>query len=95
MEAAHQRTDPLRLISAIILGGIVGVIFFLVVALVIGVINDNMHTGIPVNLLIAENVISAVLMAVFIIIGIAYFVRKVMTTPPTNISPMTDDGGDD
>lgn len=95
MEAAHQRTDPLRLISAIILGGIVGVIVFLVVALVIGVINDNMHTGIPVNLLIAENVMSALLMAVFILLGMAYFVRKVMTTPPTTPSLLTDDGRDD
>ena len=95
MEAAQQRTDPLRLISAILLGGIVGVIVFLVVALVIGVINDNMHTGIPVNLLIAENIISAILMVLFIILGIAYFVRKVMTTPPTNPSLLTDDGGDD
>ncbi len=95
MEAAHQRTDPLRLISAILLGGIVGVIVFLVVAMVIGVINDHLHMAIPVNLLIAENVISAILMVLFIILGIAYFVRKVMTTPPANPSPLTDDGGDD
>jgi len=95
MEAAHQRTDPLRLISAILLGGIVGVIVFLIVAMAIGVINDHLHMAIPVNLLIAENVVSAFLMAVFIIIGIAYFVRKVMTTPQSNPPLLTDDGMDD
>lgn len=95
MEAAPQGTDPLRIISAILLGGIVGVIAFLIVAMVIGIINDHLHMAIPVNLLIAENVISALLLVIFILVFVGYFVRKVMTTPPTDSPILTDDGEDD
>ena len=95
MEAAHQRTDPLRLISAILLGAIFGVIVFLVVAMVIGIINNSMHMAIPINMLIAENITSALLLVLFIIMGIAGFVHLVLKTPPSNPPLLTDDGMDD
>jgi len=91
MEAAHQRTDPLRLISAILLGAIVGVIVFLVVAMGIGIINNSMHMAIPINMLIAENVTSALLLVLFIIMGIAGFVHLVLKTPPSETPTDSDE----
>jgi len=74
---------PLRIISAVLLGCIVGVILFLVAALGIGVVNDRLHMNIPVNLLVAENIFSVVLLVVLVIVCIAIFLRKVWTTPPS------------
>lgn len=74
---------PLRIISAILLGCIVGVILFLIAALGIGVVNDRLHMNIPLNMLVAKNIFSAVLLVILIIVCIAIFLRKVWTTPPS------------
>jgi TRAP-type C4-dicarboxylate transport system permease small subunit len=81
----EMRTQPelLRIVSAVLLGCIVGAIFFLIFALGIGAINDNLHMNIPVNLLVAENIMSAAMLAIFIIICVAIFLRMVWNTPPS------------
>ncbi len=77
------KPDPLRAAAAVILGIITGSILFLIVALLIGLINDWAHMNIPVTTLVAENVFSAILLIVLIIVCIAAFYRKVATTPPS------------
>jgi hypothetical protein len=84
MTSPANPPNTLRLIAAAILGVIIGTILFLIVALGIGFVNDRMHMNIPINLLVAENVFSAILLVLFIIISVAYFCREVFITPPTN-----------
>lgn len=74
----------LRLAAAVILGCIVGTIIFLVVAMGIGVMNDKMGMQIPINLLIAENVFSAILLIAFIFICIVGFCWQVWNTPSSD-----------
>jgi H+/Cl- antiporter ClcA len=76
-----EETNSLRVIAALILGVITGVIIFFIIALVLGFIEDTsgIRTGITVN--VAENLWSAVLLFVFIIGGMAFFYWKVKTTP--------------
>jgi len=81
MSENKQRPGMLRIAAAIILGGITGTILFLIVAMGIGVVNDNMHMQIPVNLLIAENIFSAILLALLILVCIAGFCWQVWNTP--------------
>lgn len=75
------KPEMLRIVSAVLLGCVVGIILFLIFALGIGALNDRMHMNIPVNLLVAENLISAVLLAVFVLVCSAVFLRMVWTTP--------------
>jgi len=82
----NERPSPpsvLRLAAAVFLGIIVGFILFLVAAMVIGGFNSLMGMQIPVGLDFTENVISAVLLIVFVIISIVGFCWKVWTTPPS------------
>lgn len=81
MTEEKKQPEPLRIVSAVLLGCITGGILFLIFALGIGVINDKMHMNIPLNLLIAENILSAVVLAVFIIACTAFFLRAVWNTP--------------
>lgn len=81
MSKNAERPGMLRIAAAVILGGIVGSIFFLIVAMVIGVVNDKMGMMIPVNLLIAENVFSAILLILFILLFIGVFCWQVYHTP--------------
>lgn len=83
MTSPANPPDPLRLIAAVILGCITGTILFLIVALGIGMINDRLHMNIPINLLVAENIFSAVLLALFIIASVGYLCWDVWNTPPT------------
>lgn len=78
-----EETNPLRVIAALILGAIAGVIGFFIIALILGSIEDlyGLRTGISVN--VAENIWSAVLMFIFIIAGMAFLYWKVKTTPPS------------
>jgi uncharacterized protein YqhQ len=73
----------LRIAAAVILGGIVGFFIFLIVALVIGSINAQMGMNIPINMRIAENIWSPILLIIFIGFSIAGLWWKVETTPPT------------
>ena len=79
-----ERPGMLRIAAAVILGGITGTILFLIVALGIGAVNDKMGMKIPVNLLIAENVFSAILLILFILIFIAVFCWQVWNTPSSD-----------
>jgi formate/nitrite transporter FocA (FNT family) len=78
-----QKTNPLRLIAAVILGIMVGAILFLVVALVIGAFNDRSGMNIPINMLVAENIFSLALLLILMVASIGYFWWKVSTTPPS------------
>jgi hypothetical protein len=79
-----ERPGMLRIVAAIILGGITGTILFLIVAMGIGVVNDKMGMKIPINLLIAENIFSAVLLVLLILICIAGFCWQVWNTPASD-----------
>ena len=83
MENETSTPVVLRLAAAVILGIIIGFILFLIVALFIGMFNNWMGMNIPVGTDIAENVISAVLLVIFIIGSVAGLCWKVWTTPPT------------
>jgi uncharacterized protein YqhQ len=74
----------LRIAAAIILGCIVGSVIFLIVALGIGVINDRMGMQIPIDLLIGENLFSAILLVLFIVISSAGFCWQVWKTPSSD-----------
>lgn len=76
-----ENPGMLRIAAAVILGGIFGTILFLIVALGIGVVNDQMKMQIPVNLLIGENIISAILLCLLIIVCIAALCWQVWNTP--------------
>jgi len=71
----------LRLAAAVFLGLIVGFILFFIAAMVIGSINQLMGMNIPVRMDVAENIISAILLVVFVVGSIAGFCWKVWTTP--------------
>jgi len=73
----------LRIAAAILLGGIIGGILFLIATLIIGAINDSMGMSIPINLRLAENLGSSVLLVIFIGFSIAGLWWKVETTPPS------------
>ena len=83
MSKNAERPGMLRLAAAVILGCIIGTVLFLIIALGIGVVNDKMGMQIPVNLLIAENMFSAILLVLLILICVAGFCRQVWITPPS------------
>ena len=64
----EKTTTPslLRLAAAVFLGLIVGFILFLIVALFIGMFNNLMGMNIPVGMDFAENIISAILLVIFV-----------------------------
>jgi hypothetical protein len=83
MDEKMEKPSALRIIAAVILGIIVGGILFLITTLVIGAINNRMGITIPIDLRITENILSLVLLIIFIGFSIAYFWWKVETTPPS------------
>lgn len=83
MAETAEKPNALRLIAAVILGIFVGFLLFLGVALVIGAFNDLAGTGITVSTNIAENILSAILLVVLIILCTAGFIWKVYSTPPS------------
>lgn len=83
MTEHRERPALIRIAAAVILGCITGAILFLIAALGIGVVNDKMGMAIPINLLIAENVFSAILLVAFVIICVAGFCWQVWVTPPS------------
>ncbi|MFZ0006424.1 MAG: hypothetical protein WCC86_02385 [Methanoregula sp.] len=80
----EKTTTPslLRLIAAVFLGIIVGFILFLVAAMFIGAFNNLMGMAIPVGMDFTENIVSAILLVIFVIGCVAGFCWKVWTTPP-------------
>lgn len=83
--------NSLRLAAAIILGIIIGSILFFIVALFIGTFNDlsGMHLSVSTDLV--ENIWSAILLVVLILISVILLCWKVWTTPPT--IPEEDESG--
>jgi heme/copper-type cytochrome/quinol oxidase subunit 2 len=73
----------LRLAAAVFLGLIVGFILFLVAALFIGMFNQLMNMQIPIGMDVAENIISAILLVIFVVGSVGWFCWKVWTTPAT------------
>jgi uncharacterized membrane protein YkvI len=74
---------PLRLLAAIIAGIFVGFFIFFGLALIIGIFNNIMGSTIPINTEIAENIWSAVLLVVIVIVCVAGFCWRVWTSPPS------------
>jgi hypothetical protein len=98
MTEVRQTPDPLRIASAVLLGGMVGVIIFLIVAIIIGFFNGNMGMNIPLHLLALENMTSVILLVIFMAACISWFVHLVLVTPPTvpvGPEPVIDDTEDD
>lgn len=83
MDEKMPKPTWLRITAAILLGGLIGGILFLLVTLIIGAINDSLGMSIPVNLRIAENLWSPVLLVILIGFSIAFLWWKVETTPPS------------
>ncbi|HVN73614.1 MAG TPA: hypothetical protein VMT44_03345 [Methanoregula sp.] len=83
MAVTLTKPTPLRTAAAIILGGVIGFIVFLLFALVIAGINDVMGMNIPFTLRADENAWSAGLLILFIGLSIAGVYWKELTTPPT------------
>jgi heme/copper-type cytochrome/quinol oxidase subunit 2 len=81
----EKTTTPslLRLAAAIFLGLIVGFILFLVAALFIGMFNQLMGMQIPIGMDVAENILSAILLVIFVGGSVGLFCWKVWTTPAT------------
>ena len=92
----EKTTTPslLRLAAAVFLGLIVGFILFFIAAMVIGGFNQLIGMNIPVGLDIAENLLSAILLVIFVVGSITGFCWKVWTTPATEVeedSPVTEE----
>jgi len=83
MDETTGKPAWLRIAAAGILGCVIGGILFLIAVLIIGAINDRMGMAIPVDLRIAENIWSSVLLVIFIGFSIAGLWWKVETTPPS------------
>jgi hypothetical protein len=83
MDEKLPKPTWLRIAAAVMLGGMIGGILFLVAVLIIGAINDSMRMSIPISLRLAENLWSAVLLVIFIGFSIAFLWWKVETTPPS------------
>jgi hypothetical protein len=81
----------LRVAAAAILGCMLGGILFLFAVLIIGAVNDSLGMAIPINMRLAENIWSSVLLIVLIGFSIAGLWWKVETTPPSE--PENPDSG--
>jgi H+/Cl- antiporter ClcA len=78
---AYQKN--LRIAGAVILGIFVGFFLFLIVALIIGAVNDSLGTNIPIDMLFAENIWSAILLIAIIGFCIGVFCWRVLASQPT------------
>ena len=92
MAETAQEPDILRVAAAVLLGCITGVILFVIIALGIGAANDRLGMKIPIDLLVAENVFSAVLLAGLLVVCVGAFCWKVWTTSPTGETAGGDEG---
>ena len=81
---AENLTKPtaLQIAATVILGCIIGGIIFLLVALLIGALNNMFGMAIPVRLRVDEDTLSAGLLILFMGLSIAGLYWKVLTNPP-------------
>ena len=77
MAENSSRPSVLRIVSAILLGIVVGFFVFLGIALILGVMN------IPVSMQFAENILSVILLTISLAVCIGVFLWLVWITPPT------------
>lgn len=76
-----SRPGILRIVAAIFLGIVVGFFVFFAITLVLGALD------IPVSMQFAENIYSAILLIISLIVCIAGFLWLVWTNPPTEPAP--------
>jgi len=81
MNEIASKPNALRLVAAVILGIIFGTLLFFIVALFIGIFNNIANMNISFRTDVAENMLSAALLVIFIGFSIAGFCWKVWTTP--------------
>jgi len=84
MAETNQNPSALRLFAAVLLGIAVAFIVFFIFALGIGLLNNSFNMNIPLTLDFRENIFSALLLGVLVIICIAGFVWMVYRTPPAS-----------
>lgn len=84
MVETNQNPSALRLFAAVLLGIAVAFIVFFIFTLGIGFINNSFGMNVPVTLDFRENMFSALLLGVLVIICIAGFVWMVYKTPPAS-----------
>jgi hypothetical protein len=89
MNEKTNRPSLLRLAAAVFLGFIVGFILFFISAMIIGSVNHLMGMNISIGMDIAENILSAVLLVIFVAGSIALFCWKVWMTPATEVEDET------
>lgn len=94
MQEISENPGILRLTAAVILGIIVGALLFFIVALFIGIFNELSGLNVPVGSNVTENILSAVILVIFIVLSVAGFCWKVKTTPPTEEKPDTEETGE-
>lgn len=76
MARNYSRPSLLRIAAAVLLGIVVGFFVFLGMALILGALD------IPVSMQFAENILSAVLLIISLVVCIGGFLWLVWTTPP-------------
>ncbi len=84
MAETNQNPSALRLFAAVLLGIAVAFIIFFIFALGIGLLNASFHMNIPLTLDFRENIFSALLLGVLVIVCIAGFAWMVYKTPPAS-----------
>ena len=83
-EGQHPRRPSLtRVAAAVLLGFFGGFFLFLIIALVIGAINNMLGMQIPIDLLVAENIYSLVMLVLIEVLCIGGALWLVWKTPPS------------
>jgi hypothetical protein len=77
------RPSLTRVLAAILLGFFGGFFLFLIVALVIGAVNNALGMQIPIDLLLAENIYSLVMLVLIEVLCIGGALWLVWRTPPS------------
>ncbi|NTV00038.1 MAG: hypothetical protein HGA55_02815 [Methanoregulaceae archaeon] len=90
-EGQHpDRPSLTRVIAAVLLGFFGGFFLFLIVALVIGAVNNALGMQIPIDLLVAENIYSLGILVLIEILCIGGALWLVWKTPPSEPEFPTD-----
>jgi len=78
-----ERPSLTRVIAAVLLGFFGGFFLFLIVALAIGAVNNSLDMQIPIDLLVAENIYSLVMLVLIEVLCIGGALWLVWRTPPS------------
>ena len=74
---------PLRIVAGVILGIFAGFFIFFAISLLVGMINDILGTSLSMSMKFNEDIWSAVLLVVIIILCTAGLLWLIYKTPPT------------